>query len=159
VPCLAAPSAPLPNSLFPNCDHTPAERVNIHAPPAPELSLGPPTRAVLPSKDKATEAAKAGAPLIPLGMSVACCVQVPLPLRVNTSAVTIRLSSGGAPTMAVLPSPDRPTDQPCSDCGLTAVPTSLAPCCQVPLLRTNIHAAPTRLLSLMPPTMAVLPSA
>src|ERR1019366_270900 len=65
------------------------------------------------------------------------------------------------PTMAVLPSPERDTEAPCNRNDPCAPePTSLAPCwVQTPPLLVQTHAAPTKPLSLTPPTMAVLPSA
>src|SRR5262245_3078302 len=62
--------------------------------------------------------------------------------------------------MAVLPSPESATDEPCSAAPAALVPTSFAACCvMVPPLRINTHAAPVFELSPGPPTMAVLPSA
>src|SRR6516225_9793657 len=49
------PTAPVPTSLFPCWVHTPPLRVNTHTAPALPLSYGPPTMAVLPSPDSATE--------------------------------------------------------------------------------------------------------
>src|SRR6516164_2549051 len=61
--------------------------------------------------------------------------------------------------MAVLPSADSATDQPCWAPPTTPLPTSLSPCwVQTPPLRVKTHAAPMFELSLGPPTMAVLPS-
>src|SRR5450759_4937745 len=62
--------------------------------------------------------------------------------------------------MAVLPSAERDTDQPCSAAPTAPEPTSLGPCwVQTPAVLVHIHAAPAKLLSPLPPTMAVLPSA
>src|SRR5262249_8999875 len=55
MPCWACPTAPVPTSLFPLWLHTPPLRVNTHAAPAKLLSPCPPTIAVLPSLDSATE--------------------------------------------------------------------------------------------------------
>src|SRR5436309_2321447 len=114
---------------------------------------------MLPSADSATDVPWRAFPV--LTSLSPCCVQTPL-LRVNTHAA----SAPHPPTMAVLPSPDRATAIPCpegngdSPARGTPVPTSLLPCCvQIPPLRVNTHAAPVVLLSLGPPTIAVLPSA
>jgi len=64
--------------------------------------------------------------------------------------------------MAVFPSPDSETDAPwCISAGPTApLPTSLSPCwVHTPPERVNTQAAPLPLLSVRPPTMAVLASA
>ena len=62
--------------------------------------------------------------------------------------------------MAVLPSADSATEMPCSAAPTAPVPTSFVPCwVQTPPLRVKTHAAPVKLLSRYPPTMAVLPSA
>jgi hypothetical protein len=54
-PWLAFPTAPVPTSLLACWVQTPPLQVYIHAAPAFELSKGPPTMAVLPSPDSATE--------------------------------------------------------------------------------------------------------
>ena len=62
--------------------------------------------------------------------------------------------------MAVLPSAERDTEPPCRASPTAPEPTSLGPCwVQMPPLLVQTHAAPTLLLSLGPPTRAVLPSA
>src|SRR4051794_20956866 len=64
--------------------------------------------------------------------------------------------------MAVLPSVERATEQPCRLLMPPApLPTSLFPCCvQTPPLLVNTQAAPPGLLpSNCPPTRAVFPSA
>src|ERR1039457_4653916 len=62
--------------------------------------------------------------------------------------------------MAVLPSAERDTEPPCRASHEAPEPTSLVPCwVQTPPLLVQTHAAPALLLSLGPPTMAVLPSA
>src|SRR5262249_43202939 len=79
---------------------------------------------------------------------------------VNTQVAPARLSSPGPPTMAVLQV--SATERPWLAAPTAPVPTSLLPCCvQTPLLPlVNTHAAPAKLLSAPPPTMAVrvLPS-
>src|SRR5271165_3409232 len=165
-------AAPVLISLLPCCVQTPALRVNTHAAPAAPrpngtdpsraLSLGPPTMAVLPSADSATDMPWRAFPAAPVPTSFSpCCIQTP-PLRVNTHTA----SACHPPTMAVFPSADSATDIPWpsgnggSPARYTPVPTSLLPCCvQTPPLRVNTHAAPVVLLSLGPPTTAVLPSA
>src|SRR6185437_11410176 len=63
----------------------------------------------------------------PVGVSVACCVQVP-PERTNTRAVPRLLFSKGAPIRAVLPSAERATLQPnCSE-PAPSLGTSSGPC-------------------------------
>src|SRR5450759_1713700 len=62
--------------------------------------------------------------------------------------------------MAVLPSPDSATESLWKALPTAPVPTSLLPCwVQTLPLRVKTHAAPVPLLSVNPPTMAVLPSA
>src|SRR6266545_1474209 len=159
-PCVALPTAPLPTSFCPCCVHTPLLGVNTHAAPAPLSSIYPPTMAVLPSADSATDQPCAALPTAPLPTSFCpCCVHTPL-LRVNTHAAPAKGLSNGPPTMAVLPSADSATERPCCAAPMALLPTSLLPCCDhTPLLRVNIHAAPASSLSNGPPTMAVLPSA
>src|SRR6516164_8272586 len=162
------PTALVLTSLLPCCVQTPALRVNTHAAPAAPrpkgtdraqgLSPGPPTIAVLPSADSATDMPWRAFPTAPVPTSfLPCCVQAP-PLRVNTHAA----SAPQLPTMAVLPSAERTTDIPWpggNGGSPASLPTSLLPCCiQISPLRVNTHAAPIVLLSLGPPTMAVLPS-
>src|SRR5260370_146136 len=100
----------------------PPLRVNTHAAPAgprPKgldrsdgLSPGPPTMAVSPSADNATDMPWRGLPSAPLPTSfLPCCVQTPL-LRVNTHAAPVLLLSDHPPTMAVLPSADSATALP-----------------------------------------------
>ena len=48
-------TAPVPTSLGPCWFHTPLLRIHTHAAPIPPLSPYPPTRAVFPSADNATE--------------------------------------------------------------------------------------------------------
>jgi hypothetical protein len=54
APC-ACPTAPEPTSFVDCWVQTPPFRVQTHAAPPPLLSLGPPTMAVLPSAEMATE--------------------------------------------------------------------------------------------------------
>src|SRR5260370_1203254 len=90
---------------------------------------------------------------------VPCCVHTP-PLLVQAHRAPTFPLSFTAPAIAVLPSPERDTDQPCSACPAAPKPTSLAPCWfQTPPLLVQTHAAPAKLLSSGPPMMAVLPSA
>src|SRR5215831_21398633 len=159
------PTAPVLTSLF-CCVQTPALRVNTHAAPAAPrpngtdrshgLSPGPPTMAVFPSADNATDVPWRALPTASLPTSfLPCCVQTP-PLRVNTHAAPVLPLSDHPPTMAVLPSADNATDMPWRAFPTAPVPTSFLPCCvQVPPLRVNTHAPSAS----QPPTMAVLPSA
>src|SRR6516165_3372043 len=159
MPWQALPIASLPTSFLPCCVQTPPPlRVNTHAAPALPLSDHPPTMAVLPSADNATDMPWRAFPTAPLPTSfLPCCVQVP-PLRVNTHAP----SAPQPPTMAVLPSAESATDIPWpggNGGSPASLPTSLLPCCvQILPLRVKTHAAPVVLLSLGPPMMAALPS-
>src|SRR6516162_1494858 len=158
TPWRALPIASVPTSFLPCCVQTPPVRVNTHAAPALPLSDHPPTMAVLPSADNATDMPWRAFPTAPLPTSfLPCCVQVP-PLRVNTHAP----SAPQPPTMAVLPSAESATDIPWpggNGGSLAPLPTSLLPCCvQILPLRVKTHAAPVVLLSPGPPMRAVLPS-
>src|SRR6266511_3730943 len=176
VPWRALATAPVPTSFLPCWVQTPPLRVNTHAAPVLPLSDHPPTMAVLPSAESATDipwpGGNGGSPA-PLPTSfLPCCIQTS-PLRVKTHVAPIVRLSLGRPTMAVLPSAERATDAPWDHNPppySLVVPTSLPPCClQPPPLRVNTHAAPTgptkgdrsrsALLGPGPPTMAVLPSA
>src|SRR6516165_3977745 len=163
-PWTALPTAPVPTSLLPCWLQTPPLRVNTHAAPARELSPGPPTTAVSPSSDSATDQPCA-APTAPVPTSLLpCWVQTP-PLRVKTQAAPACELSPGPPTMAVVPSPDSATERPCWALPTAPMPTSLLPCwLQTPLaLRVKTQAAPAPELvpapglSSGPPTMAVVP--
>src|SRR5215470_4196322 len=136
-------------------------RVNTNA--TPPSSANPPTMAMLPSADSATDVPRR--PTAPVLTSLFCRVQTS-PLRVNTHAApaaprpngTDRFPglSPGPPTMAVFPSADNATDMPWRALPTAPVPMSFLPCCVQTLpLRVNTHAPSV----LHPPTMAVLPSA
>src|SRR5450759_773329 len=116
--------------------------------------------AVLPSAERDTEAPCKALPTAPEPTSLGpCWVQTP-PLRVQTHAAPTLLLSAYPPTMAVLPSVERDTDQPCSAVPTAPEPTSFGPgWVQTPPLLVQTHAAPTPPLSTSPPTMAVVPSA
>src|SRR6516165_8493231 len=79
--------------------------------------------------------------------------------RTNTQAAPTPRLSEFPPTIAVLS--DSATEAPCwAPPPAAPVPTSLLPCwVHTPPLRVNTHAAPVALLSVCPPTIAVLPSA
>src|SRR5215475_11244002 len=159
MPWLALPPASVPTSFLPCCVQTPPFRVNTHAAPVLLLSDHPPTIAVLPSADSATDIPWRAFPTAPVPTSfLPCCIQT-LPLRVNTHAASVP----HPPTMAVLPSAETATDipWPSGNGGSPApLPMSLLPCCvQTSPLRAHTHADPVVRLSLGPPTMAVLPSA
>src|SRR5262245_9124139 len=55
MPWLASPTAPVPTSFVPCWVQTPPLRLNTHAAPAFELSVYPPTMAVLPSADNSRD--------------------------------------------------------------------------------------------------------
>src|SRR5262249_28188487 len=159
MPCRALPRAPLQTPFLLCCVQIPPLRVNTHAAPVVLLSDHPPTMAVLPSADSATDMPWRAFPTAPVPMSfLPCCVQT-LPLRVNTHAPSVL----HPPTMALSPSARPAAAIPCpgGNGGSPApLPTSLLPCCvQASPLRVKTHAAPVVRLSLGPPTMAVLPSA
>src|SRR5205814_1312116 len=107
----------------------------------------------------ATDCPNAAAPLAPVPVSfVPCCAHVDS-VRLNTHAAPALLLSPLPPTSAMLPSADNATATPCRVDPTPPVPTSFAPCCvHVVRLRVQIHTAPTPVLSLGPPTIAVLPS-
>src|SRR5262249_57974303 len=116
-------------SFLPCCVQVAPLRVNTHAPSAPQ----PPTMAVLPSAESATEIpwpGGNGGSLAPLPTSLLpCCVQI-LPLRVKTHAAPVVLLSLGPPMMAVLPAGGRATDVPWEQHTppyLLVVPTHVAP--------------------------------
>src|ERR1043165_3349675 len=99
--------------------------------------------AVLPSAESAIDWPMPGVPSGSPGVNLLpCCVHTP-PLRVNTHAAPIPPSSLFAPTMAVLPSADNATEDPCAASPAAPVPTNLFPCCDhTPPLRVNTQAAP-----------------
>src|SRR5262249_31503913 len=158
---------PVLTSLSPCCVQTPPLRVNTHAAPAAprpkgtdrslRLSPGPPTMALLPSADNATDMPWQALPIASLTpSSLPCCAQPPPPLRVNTHAAPVLPLSDHPPTMAVLPSAESETDMPWRAFPTAPVPTSFLPCCvQVPPLRVNTHAPSAS----QPPTMPVWPLA
>src|SRR5260221_1013880 len=122
MPWRAFPTAPVLTSLLPCCIQTPPLRVNTHAAPAAPrpkgtdrshgLSAGPPTMAVLPSVDNATDMPWRALPTASVPTSfLPCCVQTPA-LRVNTHAAPVLLLSAHPPPMAVLPSPHRAPGAP-----------------------------------------------
>src|SRR5262249_59614175 len=85
MPWRAFPTAPLPTSFLPCCVQVAPLRVNTHAPSAPQ----PPTMAVLPSAESATEipwpGGNGGSPP-PLPTSLLPCSVPILPLRLKTPA-------------------------------------------------------------------------
>jgi hypothetical protein len=92
-------------------------RVKTHAAPVALLSICPPTIAVLPSLDSATEVPWRASPTAPVPISFSpCWVQRPWLLRVKTHAAPGPMPglSLGPPTMAVLPSPESATEVPCA---------------------------------------------
>src|SRR5947209_5869886 len=166
----ATDGAAFPNPLGPassfSCVHSPPLRANTAAAPALRSWANPPTTAMLPSTDRATDA-PCWVQTPPVAASLwPCCVQTP-PLRVNTQAAPAAPApnrsdglSPGPPTMAVLPSAESATDVPWRAFPTAPLPTSFLPCCfQTSPLRADTHAAPVLLASDHPPTIAVLPSA
>src|SRR5215469_12097948 len=127
----------------------------------PLLSPGPPTSAVLPSADSATDWPWLAAPVpaAPVPTSSAPCWLHTPPLRVNTHAAPVLPAF--PPTIAVLPSADSATERPwLAPPPAASVPTSFGPCwLHTSPLRVNTHDAPVPPLSVRPPTIAVLPSA
>src|SRR5436189_53846 len=126
------------------------------------LSFGPPTMAVSPLEDSATEAPSKAPRIGPVGPvpsgSLACWVQAPPLLRVYTHAAPMLLLSPGPPTMAVSPLEDSATEEPCWEDPIAPVPTGSFCWVQTPPLRVYTHAAPRSLLADRPPTTAVLPA-
>src|SRR5208282_670979 len=112
-PCsTSGPTAPVPTSLLPCWVHTPPLWVKTHTAPMSVLSPGPPTTAVVPSADSATEVPWLAPPTAPVPTSLLpCWVHTPL-LRVKTHAAPMPLLSHHPPAIAVLPSADSATDQP-----------------------------------------------
>src|SRR5271157_3695923 len=159
-PWSAFPAAPAPASLPPCWVHTPPERVNTQVAPAPPLSPDPPTMAVLPSAESATEEPCVAFPTAPAPASLPpCWVHAP-PERVYTHVAPACLLSCDPPTRAVLPSADSATEAPWVAFPTAPLPTSLSPCwVHTPPERVNTQAAPAPPLSPGPPTTAVLPSA
>src|SRR5262245_35333730 len=147
------PTALLLTSLLPCCVQTPPLRVNTHAAPgAPRpkgrdrshgLSPGPPTMAVLPSADNATDMPWRALPTASAATSfLPCCVQIP-PRRVNTHAAPVLLLSDQPPTRAVLPSAESATDMPRRGFPTALLPTSFLPSwLQAPPLLVNTHFGP-----------------
>src|SRR5438552_9505646 len=86
MPWLAAPTAPVPTSLAPCWLHTPPLRVYTHAAPAELLSPDPPTTAVFPSADTATELPWSAAPTAPVPTSLAPCWPHTPPLQAYAHA-------------------------------------------------------------------------
>src|SRR6185312_6111986 len=104
-------------------------RVTTHTAPAAELSSHPPTIAVLPSAESATEVPCWGVPTPPVPTSFwPFCCHRPL-ARVNTHAAPVLVSSSEPPMIAVLPSADSPTDVASAAAPTAPLPTSLLPCC------------------------------
>src|SRR5262249_60559709 len=108
MPWQAFPTPPVPTSLFPCCVQTPLLRLNTQAAPVFPLSDHPPTIAVLPSADSATDMPWRALPTAPVPPNWFPCRLQPPPLRLNTQHPSAR----HPPTMAVLPSADNPTDHP-----------------------------------------------
>ena len=87
--------------------------MKTHAAPTDTLSLPPPTIAVLPSEERATDLPWFAFPTAPVPTSFApCCAQTP-PVLVKTHAAPADELSANPPTIAVLPSEESATEKPC----------------------------------------------
>ncbi len=165
LPRRESPTRPVPTSREPCCVQTPAERVKTQAAPRFAPSAGPPTSAVFPSPEIATDCPWLASPEVPVPTSLGpCCSQTPWE-RAKTQAAPVAASAFGAPEMSVSPSAEIATAYPCRACptsvtGGVKLPTSFGPCCvqDVPD-RVKTQTAPSWALSSRPPTTAVLPSA
>src|SRR5450759_5272382 len=103
--------APEPTSLGPWVQRTPL-LVQTHAAPAPAFAAIPPMMAVLPSVERDTEEPCEAFPNSPEATSLLPCGLQTTPVLVQTHAAPAPLLSPYPPTMAVLPSPERDTDEP-----------------------------------------------
>src|SRR5450756_67842 len=107
------------------------------------LSVNPPTMAVLPSPDSATDQPCWVPPIAPVPTSLLPCWLHTPPLRVKTHVAPNDPLSANPPTVAVLPSDDSATERPWKAAPTAPVPTSLLPCwLHTPLLRVKTHVAP-----------------
>jgi hypothetical protein len=87
--------------------------VKTHAAPKSELSCGPPTNAVFPSAESATDVPCPAFPLALIPTSLfPCWLQTPF-VRVNTHAAPAAALLERPPTSAVFPSAERATEEPC----------------------------------------------
>ena len=151
----------MPTSLSPCWLQTPPLRTNTQVAPAVLSSLGPPTIAVLPSPDSATEAPwdhnpPPGALVVPTNL-LPCWVHAP-PLRMKIHAAPAGPTDGarsrsallgpGPPTIAILPSADNATDIPwfavppasvpngfdasCNPCAGASSPEAVCRACSAP---------------------------
>src|SRR5580704_130299 len=110
--------------------------------------------------ESATEKPCCAGSIAPLPCSLPPSWLQVLPERVNIHAAPSKEASPGPPSINVLPSPESPTQLPCSrKVPVLPVPISLPPCWfQVPPERVNTHVAPKLLLSPGPPSTSVFPS-
>src|SRR5664280_407145 len=92
-PCRAGPTAPVPTSLLPCCDHTALFRVYTHTAPVLELSRGAPTMAVFPSAEIATEVTCPAYQLASVPTSL-------LPCWMNWTCATAACARNNIPTTA-----------------------------------------------------------
>src|SRR5262245_22903871 len=119
-----------------------------HAVPTLLLSAFPPTTAVFPSADIATEAPCCAGSTAPAPTSLVPRWLHTPPLRVHTHAAPAIPLSPYPPTTAVFPSAVTATEFPCFAAPTANVPTSLVPCwLHTPPLRVHTHAAPAKPLS------------
>src|ERR1022692_4439791 len=110
-PRYRANAGSLPTSLLPCWVHWPLARVNTHTAPDVLLSPLPPSTAVLPSEDKATDMPWCAWPT-PLPTSLKGTRLHTPTLRVNTHAAPVLLLSKSPPISAVFPSEERAIEMP-----------------------------------------------
>ena len=146
--CCAAPTPSVPTNLLPSCIHpTETKRIKIQAAPALALSKWPPTRAVLPLADSATDLPNQGLPTPSEGTNfVPSCAHV-VPERLKIHTAPLPPSSITPPTIAVLPSAESATEKPCQALPVFPVPINLACCDHVSPVRIYTQVAPMPLLS------------
>src|ERR1043166_7956862 len=117
---------------------------NTHAAPGPPPSPGPPTIAVVPLPESATDQPCRDWVWDPMPTSLGPCWSHVLPFRANTHAAPRTPSSLTPPTRARPPLADNDTDQPCAAAPTAPAPSSRGPCLlQRPPDRRYIQAAPT----------------
>ena len=133
-PWRESPTRPDPTSRAPCCVQTPAERVKTQAAPRFAASAGPPTSAVFPSPEIATDCPWLESPVVPVPTSLGpCCSQTPWD-RAKTQAAPVTASAFGPPKMSVSPSAESAAAYPCRAfpacvTGGVRLPTSFGPCC------------------------------
>src|SRR5664280_1696458 len=116
------------NSLVPCWLQLTPVLVQTHVAPMLPLSLGPPTMAVLPSPERATDTPCCADADTPEPTSFVPCGAQLTPVVVQIHAAPALPLSLDPPTMAVLPSAERATETPW-EAFPDAVPTNFGPCC------------------------------